>query len=111
MYSTHNEGESVVSERFIRILKNRISKYTTSISKNVYVNKLDDIVNKFSNTYQRTIEMKPIDVKLSTYFDFDKENNKEDAICKFSDHVRISKFKTIFAKCFVTSWSKEVSFD
>ena len=51
MYSTHNEGKSVVTERFIRVLKNKIYKYMTSVSKNVYINKLDDIVNKYNTTY------------------------------------------------------------
>ena len=60
MYSTHNEGKSVVAERFIRTLKNKIYKYMTSISKNVYIDKLDDIVNEYNTTYHRTIKMKPI---------------------------------------------------
>ena len=63
MYSTHSEGKSVVAERFIRNLKNKIYKYMTSVSKNIYVNKLDYIVNKYNNTYHSTIRMKPVDVK------------------------------------------------
>ena len=63
MYSTHNEGKSVVAERFIRTLKNKIYKYMTSISKNVYIDKLEDIVSKYNNTYHSTIKMKPGDVK------------------------------------------------
>ena len=63
MYSTHNEGKSVVAERFIITLKNKIYKYMTSISKNVYIDKLDDIVNKQNNTYHRTIKVKPVDEK------------------------------------------------
>ena len=63
MYSTQNDGKSVVAERFIRTLKNKIYKYMTSVSKNVYIDKLDDIVNGNNNTYHRTIKMKPIDVK------------------------------------------------
>ena len=51
MYSTHNEGKSVVAERFIRTLKIKIFKHMTSISKNIYVDKLDDVVNKYNNTY------------------------------------------------------------
>ena len=62
MYSTYNAKKSVVAERFIRILKNKIYKYLTSISKNVYIDKLDNIINKYSNTYHSTIKMKPIDV-------------------------------------------------
>ena len=67
MHSTHNEGKSVVAERLIRTLKNKIYKYMTSISKNVYIDKLDDIVNEYNNTYHRTIKMKPIDVKDNTF--------------------------------------------
>ena len=70
MYSIHNEGKSVVAERFIRTLKTKIYKYMTSISKNVYIDKLDDIVNEYNNTYHRTIKMKPVDVKDNTYIDF-----------------------------------------
>ena len=66
MYSTNNEGKSVVAERFIKTLKIKIYKYMTSISKNVYIDKLDDIVNKYNNTYHTTIKMKPIDVKDTT---------------------------------------------
>ena len=58
MYSTHNEGKFVVSERFIRTLKNKIYKYMISVSKNVYIDKLDDIVNKYNNTYHSTIKIK-----------------------------------------------------
>ena len=67
MYSTHNEGKSVSAERFIRTLKNEIYKYMTAASKNVYFNVLDDIVDKYNNTYHNTIKMKPIDVK-NDYF-------------------------------------------
>ena len=69
IYSKHNEGKSVVAERFIRILKTKIYKYMTSVSKNVYINKLDDLVNEYNNTQHRTIKMKPIDVKDNTYID------------------------------------------
>ena len=62
MYSTHNQGKSVIAKRFIRTLNDKIYKYMTSISKNVYVDKLDDIVNKYNNTYHGTIKMKPVDV-------------------------------------------------
>ena len=73
MYSTHNEGKSVVTERFIRTLKNKIPKYMTSRSKNVYNDKLDDIVNKYNTTYHSTIKMKPVDVKSSTYISSSKK--------------------------------------
>ena len=75
MDSTNNEGKSVVAERFIRTLKSRIYKYMTSISKNVYIDKLDDIVDEYNNTYHTTIIMKPIDVKDNTYINTNKEIN------------------------------------
>ena len=67
MYSTYNEGKSVVAERFIRTLKNKIFKHMTAISKNVHFNKLDVIVSKYNNTIQKTIQMKPIDVTSDSY--------------------------------------------
>ena len=73
MYSTNNEGKSVVAERFIRTLKTKIYKYMTSISKNVYIDKLDDIVNQYNNKYHTTSKMKPVDVKNNTYIDFKKK--------------------------------------
>ena len=91
MYSIHNEGKSVVAERFIRILKTKIYKYMTSISKKVYINKFDNIVNKYNNTYHTAIKMKPTDVKDNTYTDFSKEVSDKDPKCKVGDHVRISK--------------------
>ena len=108
MYSIHNEGKSVVVERFIRTLKTNICKYITSISKNVYIDKLDDIVNKYNNAYHRTIKMKPVDVKDNTYIDFKKQVNDKDLKFKVDDHVRISKHKTIFAKGYRLNWSEEV---
>ena len=66
MYSTHNEGKSVAAERFIRTLKNKIYKYMTSVSKNVCIDKLDDMINKYNNTYHDAIKMKPVDVKSNT---------------------------------------------
>ena len=69
MHSIHNEGKSAVAERFIRTLQNKIYKYMAAISKNVFIDKLDDIVNEYINTYHRTIKMKPIDVKGNTYID------------------------------------------
>ena len=95
MYSIHNEGKAVVAERFIRTLKTKIYKYMTSISKNTYIDKLDDIVNEYNNTYHRTIKVKPVDVKDNTYIDSSKEVNDKDPKFKFGDHVRISKYKNI----------------
>ena len=91
MYSTCNEGKYLLAERFIRTLKNKIYKYMISILKNVFIDKLDDIVNKYNNTYYTTMKMKPVDVKLSTYIDFNKRNNKEDPKFKVGDNVRTSK--------------------
>ena len=98
MYSTNNEGKSVIAERFIKTLKNKIYKYMTSISKNVYINKLDDIVKKYNNTFHRSIKMTPVDVKDNTYIDFKKEVNDKDPKIEVGDHARISKYKNIFAK-------------
>ena len=108
MYSTYNEGKSVVGERFIRTLKSKIYKYMTSISKNVYIDKLDDIVNEYNNAYHTTIKMKPTDVKDNTYINTDKEINNKDPKFKVGDRVRISKYKNIFAKGYTPNWSEEV---
>ena len=108
MYSTHNEGKSVITERFIRTLKNKIYKYMTSISNNVYIDKLDDTVRKYNNTYHRSIKMKPVDVKDNTYIDFKKEVNNKDPKFKVGDNVKISKYKIIFAKGCVLNWSEEI---
>ena len=108
MYSTHNEGKSVVAERFIRTLKGKIYKYMTSISKNVYIDKLDNIVNQYNNTYHTTIKMKPIDVKDNTYINTSKEINNIDPKFKVGDHVRISKEKNFFAKGYMPNWSEEI---
>ena len=107
IYSIHNEGKSVVAKRFIRTLKNKIYKYMTAIPKNVYIDKLDDIVNDFNNTYHRTTKMKPVDVKDNAYINFGKEVNDKDPKFKIGDHVRISKNKNIFAKGHVPNWSEE----
>ena len=106
MYSTHNEVKSVVGERFIRTLKNTIYKYMTSVSSNVYIHKLDGIVNKYNNTYHSTIKMKPVDV--NTYIDSSKEINKKEPKFKTGDIVRISKYKNIFAKGYTTNWAEKV---
>ena len=93
MYLIHNEGKSAVAERFIKTLKTKTYKYTTSVSKNVSINKLDDIVDEYNNTYYTTIKMKPVDVKDNTYIDFEKEVNDKDPKFKVADHIRISKYK------------------
>ena len=108
MYSTHNEGKSVVAERFIRTLKNKIYKCMTSISKNACIHQLNDIVNEYNNTYHRAIKMKPIDVKDNTYVNTAKEVNDKDSKFKVGDRVRISKYKNIFAKGYTPNRSEEV---
>ena len=80
----------------------------TSISKNVYIDKLDDIVNECNNTYYTIIKMKPIDVKDNTYINTNKETNDKDAKHKVGDHVRISKYKNIFAKGYTPNWPEKV---
>ena len=98
MYSTYNKGTSVLAERFFRTLKSKTYKYMTSISKNDYIDKLDDIVNEYNNTYHTTIKMKHIDVKDNTYINTNKETNDKHPKFKVGDRVRISKYKNIFAK-------------
>ena len=107
MCSTHNEGRSVLAERFIRTLKNKIDKYKTAISKNVYIDKLDDIVNKYNNTYNSANKMKNFDVKSNAYINSSKETNDENHKFKIGDIVRIAKGKNIFECCF-PNWSEEV---
>ena len=98
MYSAYNIGKSVVAERFIRMLKNKIFKRMTAVSKNVSFDVLDDIVNKYNNTVYRTIKMKPIDVTSDSYAEYNKDSNEKDPKFKVGDRVRISNYKNIFAK-------------
>ena len=107
MYSTRNEGKSVIAKRFIRTLKNKIYKYMTSVSKNVYIDKLDDLVNKYNNTNHSTIKMKPVDVKSDSYIESSKEINVKNPKFKIDDIVRISKYQNIFAKDYTPNWSEE----
>ena len=93
LYSRKNEGIPVFALKNIRTLKNKIYKCMTSISKNKYIDKLDDIVNKCNNTYHSTIKMKSVDVKSSPCIDFDKKNNKKDPKFKFGNNNRILKCK------------------
>ena len=97
MYSTYNEGKSLVAERFMRTLKNKLYKHKTATDKNVYYDVLDDVVNKYNNTKHSTIKMKPIDVKNNKRVYID-EHNEIDSRFKVSDRVRIYKFKNIFTK-------------
>ena len=109
MYLAHNEGKFVIAERFIRTLKSKIYKYMSSISENVHINQLDDIVNNYNNRYHSTLKTKPFDVKSSTYIDSSQEVNNKDPKFNIVYIVRISKHKNISAKDYVQSWSEEVS--
>ena len=108
IYSTHNEGKPVVAERFIRTLKNKIYKNITAISKNVYFDILNDIVDEYDNTYHKTNKMKPIDVKSDSFAEYNEESNEKDPKFKVGDHVRISKYKNIFAKGYAPNLSEKI---
>ena len=108
MYSTYNEGKSVVAERFIRTLKNKLYKHMTATGKRVYYDVLDDVVNKYNNTKRGTIKMKPIDVGDNNKRVYIDEHNGKNSRFKVGDRVRISKFKNIFAKRYAPNWSSEI---
>ena len=108
MYSAHNEGKSVIAERFIRPLINDIYKYMTLVSKYVYIDKLNDTVNKYNNKYYNVIKMKPIDVRSNTYIDSSKKIHNNVLKFKIGDTVRISKYDSIFAKVYNPNWFEEV---
>ena len=107
VYSTYNEGKSVVAERFIRTLKDKLYKHMTATGKKVYYDVLDDVVNEYNNTKHCTIKIKPIDVKNNKRVYID-EHNEKDSRFKVGDRVRISKFKYIFAKGYAPNWSTEI---
>ena len=98
IYSTYNEGKSVVAERFNKTLKNKIYKHMITIGKNVYFDVLDDIVKDYNNSIHSSIKMKPKDVKNNSFIENIEEINKKDPEFKTGDHVRISKYKNIYAK-------------
>ena len=102
--------KSVVAERFIRTLKTKIYKYMTSLLKNVYLDKLDDIMSEYNNTYHRTIKMKPVDVKDNTYIDSMElsRSNDKDPKFKVGDSVRINKYKNILTKRYTSNRSEKV---
>ena len=108
MYSTYNEGKSVIAEKFIRTLKNKIFHHMTAVSKNVYFDVLDDILNKFNNTVRRTIKMKPIDVTFDSYAEYNENSNVIQPKFKVGYHVRTSKHKIVFAKGYTQNWSDDV---
>ena len=91
MYSTFNEGKSVVAEIFIKPLKNKIYTHMTTIPKNVYIDDLDDIVKKYNNTVHSSIKMKPKDVTDDSFLEYSEETNEKDPKFKVGDNVRISK--------------------
>ena len=102
--------KSVVAERFIRTLKTKIYKYMTSLLKNAYIDKLDDIMSEYNNTYHRTIKMKPADVKDNTYIDSMElsRSNDKDPKFKVGDSVRINKYKNILTKRYTSNRSEKV---
>ena len=108
MYSTYNECKSVVAERFIRTLKNKLYKHMTATGKNVCYDVLDDVVNKYNNTKHSTIKMKPIDVGDNNKRVYIDEHNDKDSKFKVGDRVRISRYKIIFAKGYAPNWSSEI---
>ena len=105
MQSTHNDEKSVVTEKFIRILKNKTCKYLTSISKKMHIEKIDDVVDKYNNTYLIAIEMKSVDAKLSTYIE--SLVKKLMIKIKIGDVIRISIYKNISVRLY-SNWSAEV---
>ena len=107
MYSAHNEVKSVVAERFIRTLKNKIYKHMTAISKNLYFDVLNDFVNKYNNTHHQTIKMKPIDVKSDSFTKCNEKSNEKDPKFTVNDLVKISKQQNIFAKGYAPNSSEE----
>ena len=89
-------------------MKYKIFKDITAVSKNVYFDVLGDIVNKYNNTVHRTIKMKPTDVASDSYDEYSQDSNVTKPKFKVGDHVKISKYKNIFAKGYTQNWSGEV---
>ena len=108
MYSTFNEGKSVVAERFIKTLKNKIYKHMTTTGKNVYFDDVDDTVKKYNNTIHSSIKIKPKDVTDNSFVEYSEDTNNKSRKFKVGDNVRISKYKNIFAKGYTPNWSEEV---
>ena len=104
---SHNEGKSLVAERFIRTLK-KVYKNMAAISKNVYFDALNDMVDEHNNTYHITIKIKPIDVGNDSFAECNEESNEKGPKFKKGDYVRISKYKNIFAKGHTHNWSEEI---
>ena len=108
MYSTYFEGKYVVAERFIRTLKNKVFKHMTAVSKNVYFDVLNNIFDKYNNSYHRNIQMKPLEVKPDSCFEYSVDSNDKDPKFQVGDHVRILKYKEIFSEGYAPNWSEEV---
>ena len=108
MYLTYTEGKSVVAGSFIRLLKNKIYKHMTAVSKIVYFDVLDDIVNKYNNTFHRAIKMKPIDITSDSYAENSADSNKKDPKFKVGDHLKNMKIQNIFAKGYSPHCSEEI---
>ena len=104
----HKMKENLLLLKDLLEMKNKIFKHMTDISKNIYSDVLDDIVDKYNNTVHRTIKMKPIDVTGDSYAEYNEDFNKKDPKFKVGDHVRISKYKNIFAKGYTPNWSEKV---
>ena len=107
-YGLTNEEKSAVAERFIRTLKTKIYRYMTSISTNVYIDKLDDMVNEYNSAYHRTVDVKDNAYIDSTELHSNKKTNDRGTKFKVGDHVKISKYKNIFAKGYTPNWPEEV---
>ena len=108
MYLTYNEGKPFVAEKCINTFKKKIFNHMTVVSKSVYFDVSDNIVDDYNNTFPRIIGMKPIDVTSDSYAEYNVDSNEKDPKFKVGDHVRISKYKNIFAKVYTSNWSEEV---
>ena len=98
----------IFSKDFQKTLKGKVFKDITAISKNVYFDVLDDIVDQYNNTFHRTIKMKPIEVTSDSYAEWNENFNEKDSKFKAGDRVRILKYKNIFAIGYTQDWSEEV---
>ena len=108
MYLTHNEGKSVVAERFIKTLKIRSINTWQLLAKMFFFYVLDDMVDKYNNTWHSLIKMKPKDVTNDSFAEYIEESNKKDPKFKVGDHVRISKYTNIFAKLYTPEEIEEI---
>ena len=108
MYLTQNKGKSVVAERFIKNLKNKIYKHMTAVSKHVLYDVLDDYIDICNNTYHNSIKIKLVDIKSGSHAEQDVDSNANNPKFKIGKHVKTSKYKNVFAKGYVPHWSEEV---